>query len=314
MPVLPTSPLNQDDLRSLLQAMAANTTPSLSDRALQGAKQWAIAAHWMNQQGLTAEGRLVATKDPYLETTVTAWLLHFHFSTESESALWRDFVFEFLPEHKTFTQNELINHCLESFPDESPVKLKKQINTILKAYTDSGTPAKSKFLTQINKTYSIGNSEISNPYTIGYLLAKVWERDYKAQTIVLVNQIIDTKMGLTNILGISEEQVRQQLDILAKLEIVEQRSAKPHLAGTKTQARQSDELSYQVHRNWESALDLLEKAYENDIATPNRPLVQSLAEILDDDTESPDFLRFLEWASNLAVLEGGSNIMIKLVS
>ncbi|MFM7450454.1 MAG: DUF4007 family protein, partial [Leptolyngbyaceae cyanobacterium] len=298
----------------LLQAMATNTTPSLSDRALQGAKQWAIAANLINQQGLTAEGRVVAAKDPYLEATVTAWLIHFNLSTASQPSLWRYLVFDFLPKHQTFTQDELINHCLENFPRESPENLKKQVRLILKTYIDSQPITKIKFLIQTHKIYLVGDTEVSNSYTFGYLLAKSWEQEFRTQSSVLVNQIIDMEVDLRSILGMDEERLRQQLDILAKHEIIEQRSAKPHLAGVKPQARQGDEQFYQVHRNWESSLNLLGKAYDNDILTPNRPLVQSLAETLNEDDETPDFLRFLEWASNLAVLDGGSNIMIKLVS
>jgi ABC-type antimicrobial peptide transport system ATPase subunit len=58
----------------------------------------------------------------------------------------------------------------------------------------------------------------------------------------------------------------------------------------------------------------LEKAYESDIATPNRPLIQSLGAILDDDDDVPDFSQFLEWASRLTALDGGSNTIVKLVS
>jgi hypothetical protein len=63
---------------------------------------------------------------------------------------------------------------------------------------------------------------LSNSYTLGYLLAKFWERNFRSQSAVLVDQIVDAKMGLTSVLGITREQLRQQLDILATYEIIEQ--------------------------------------------------------------------------------------------
>jgi len=67
--------LNKDDLRSLLMHLARPSSGalSLSAGALRGANQWAIAAGLVEPQGLTTAGTLVATEDPYLETTVTDW-------------------------------------------------------------------------------------------------------------------------------------------------------------------------------------------------------------------------------------------------
>jgi hypothetical protein len=89
---------------------------------------------------------------------------------------------------------------------------------------------------------------------------------------------------------------------------------KPHLAGTKPQIKEDNEFSYQVYRCWEMATEILEKAYENDITTPNRPLTQSLEAILDNEEDVPDFSQFLEWASGLVSLEGGSNTIVRLAS
>ena len=320
MPAFPNCPLDKDDLRSLLQAIAQAppSTPlaaqtGLTTAAFRNATQWAQATHLLDERGLTPEGKLIARKDPYLEAVVTDWLMHFYLSL-GDLSLWSYFLYEFLPEHSSFTQDELFNHCIQSFIIESPDKLKKSLRLILKTYIEPQAIAKNKFLMQDNKRYSTGNSDLSNPYTVGYLLAKIWERDFKSQSAVLSDQIVNAEMGLANVLGINSEQLRQQLDTLANYEIIEQRSAKPHLTGTKPQIERDTTSSYQVIRSWETAAELLEKAYENDIATPNRPLIQSLGAILDDDDDIPDFSHFLDWASELFVIEGGSNTMIKLVS
>jgi Protein of unknown function (DUF4007) len=310
----PTHPLRKADLRSLLSQMAhPSTASSLSTTALHRTTQWATAASLIDERGLTPEGRLVATKDPYLETTVTDWLIHFHLSLV-ERSLWKYFVYEFLPDHVSFTQDEFFSCCADIFITESPDKLKKSLRLILRTYIELEAIAKSKFLMQDKKRYLVGEPDLSNSYTIGYLLARVWERDFKSQAAVLIDEIVNAEMGLSNVLGIDEEHLRQQLDNLAKYEIIEQRSAKPHLTGTKTQTEIDTTSSYQVIRGWETAAELLEKAYENDIATPNRPLIQSLASVLDDDDEIPNLSQLLEWVSELVVLEGGSKIMIKLVS
>ncbi len=309
--VLP--PLKKDVLRSLLSHSRSATAPAPSTAELRNAQWWAIEADLLNEQGLTPEGALVVDKDPYLETTVTDWLIHFHVSSGDHN-LWKYFVFEFLSEHSEFSQAELSESCIYLFQSESPDILHKNVQLILKTYSDNGAIAKSRFLTPVGENYSIGHPDLSNPYTVGYLLAKVWERDFQKQSAVLVDAIVDADRGLTSVLGISQEQLRQQLDILARHGVIEQRSAKPHLSDTKPPTKSEGELPYQVYRCWETAIELLEKAYEQDMATPNRPLIQALGSLLDDDEDVPDFSKFLEWASGVISLEGGSNTIIRLAS
>lgn len=309
--VLP--PLKKDALRSLLSQSRLPAAPTPSTAELRSARQWAIAANLLNEQGLTPEGTLVIGKDPYLEATVTDWLIHFHVSSGDRS-LWKYFVYEFLSEHSEFSQVELSESCIHVFQSESPETLRKNAQLILKTYAEKGALARSQFLTPVGKNYSIGHPDLSNPYTVGYLLAKVWERDFQKQPAVLVDAIVDAEKGLTSVLGINKEQLRQQLDVLARHGVIEQRSAKPHLSDTRPPIKTEVELSYQVYRCWETSIELLEKAYEQDMATPNRPLIQALGSLLDDDEDVPDFSKFLEWASGLISLEGGSNTIIRLAS
>ena len=318
-----TRPLDKADLRSLLLAIAQAPlgTPlvslteqtGLTKAAFRNAIEWAQATYLLDERGLTPEGKLVVTKDPYLETTVTDWLMHFHLSLGDRS-LWRYFVYEFLPEHLTFTQDELLSCCVEAFAIESPEQLKKSVRLLLKTYTEPQAIAKSKFLTHEKKLYLTGHSNLSNVYIIGYFLAKRWQYKFESQLTLLIDQITSTEMGLVSILGINQEHLGQQLDVLANHKIIEQRSTKLHLSNSKSQPKEEGELSYQIYRYWETAAELLEQAYEKDIETPNRPLMQSLANVLDDNDGIPDLSQFLEWASGLVALEGGSNTMIKLAS
>jgi ethanolamine utilization cobalamin adenosyltransferase len=55
-----THPLRKDQLRALLLQEASRLTPSAERKAI----EWAIAAHLIDEQGLTIEGRLVE-KDSY---------------------------------------------------------------------------------------------------------------------------------------------------------------------------------------------------------------------------------------------------------
>ena len=226
MLTLPTCPLNKTHLRSLLGAIAQSppgtslaAQTGLTTAAFRNATQWARAANLLDDRGLTPEGKLVATKDPYLETTVTDWLIHFHLSLGDRS-LWHYFVYEFLSKHSLFTQEELLDSCIEVFSTESPDQLKKSLRLILKTYTEPQAIAKNKFLMQNKKRYSTGDSDLSNSYAVGYLLAKIWERDFKLQSAVLIDEIVNAEMGLANVLGINREHLRQKLDILAKYGII----------------------------------------------------------------------------------------------
>lgn len=293
--------LRKADVAGLLaqwQTGAAIDSRQVSPAALRAAQQWAKAANLLDEQGLTPEGQLVVTKDPYLEASVTDWLIHFNLSQDDRS-LWKYVVHDFLPKHSSFTLDELLKGCIEGFTTASPDQLKKHLRLILRTYTEPQAIVKNKFLIQDKKQYSTGNSELSNPYTVGYLLAKIWERDFKSQLSVLVDELLDSKTSLEKALGITREQLRQQLDILAKHDIIEQRSARPHLAGSQPSKKQEGDKTYQIIRCWDDSIQLLETAYEHDMATPNQPLMRSLAGILDDDDDLPDFSQFLEWVVHL---------------
>jgi hypothetical protein len=73
------APLNKTDLRSLFQSI--ETSVPVTSRQAKAAQKWAKAIRWLDEESVTPEGRLVLEKDPYLEATVTDWLIHFYLSS-----------------------------------------------------------------------------------------------------------------------------------------------------------------------------------------------------------------------------------------
>ncbi len=311
-------PLNKADLRQCLAIWAelpeatvgtvANQT-GLSRQRVSSARQWAILSNLLNLQGLTDIGQLALEKDPYFEATVTAWVIHF-FSSLNGNGLqpkpekpsnWgfpTFVIYDFLSSKSFFTQEELVQSALQLLEDNG---LEADVKVWLKTYIQKDGIKNCQFLTHSGNSYTAGNPNLQNSYTVSYLLANIWQRDFGGQHLLLVNDLIDSQMGLSEVLGIQEPQLREQLDRLAELEVIEQRSAKPHKMGTQPERRQPQETSYIVVRCWESPLELLAKAYEQDPAIPNRPLIQSLEGIFDDDDdgELPFLSSVQTWLSNL---------------
>lgn len=306
--------LRKDDLRLLLSSIIRSEVDKaeMSPSTYRQIADWATRAQLLNRQGqLTSEGELVAMKDPHLETTVTDWLIHFNLSENDD--LWNYFVHDFLPQNSTFSCDELVSSRIQNLPSNL-VNEEDEITSIPENYLESGALANIQLLKEEHQLLSIDQPNLSNQYTVGYLLAKIWDREFKKHSAIPVDRILDPEVKLSSVLGIDSSELREQIDLLAEAEIIEQRSAKPFAAGIKPPIRQADEFFYQVYRCWENPTELLEKAYENDIATPNRPLIQSLSNVLDDDDDVPDFSQFLEWASHLSILDCKPKNRIRLAS
>lgn len=293
--------LCKDDLRLLL---AEKNQPTLQASKLsplnhQKAVEWATEARLLDEQGLTPEGRLIVVKDPYLETAVTDWLIHLNLS--QGNSLWRYFVHEFLFENPTFYRDELLIACQKKFALDLTT-LEKQVDVILGSYLNQNSIEKTRFISKVEGLYSIGQSDLSNPYTVGYLLAKVWETEFGTQSTVLINQILEAHIKISSILGTSYEQLDKQIEFLEMAEIVELYSMSSRSSPIKQRRRKDKTSVYQVYRCWNESIELLVKAYDNDMETPNKPLIQVLEDFLDNDV--PDFSQFLEWATQLTVLDG----------
>jgi hypothetical protein len=225
---------------------------------------WAVRAGLVRHKFLSPEGAIVLEKDAYLESLVTDWLMHFYLSfgdkglsqppeKPSEWGGWSYLVYEFLPEHSSFTVEELVRHSATIFTEEREDNLSKNLMMVLKAYVvppnkNELSPLKGcSFITKYGDNFTTGEADLPNPYLIGYFLAKLWERDFGDTTSVVTADILGQKMGLAPILGLEKEALQERLNELETLSLIEQRrTVSPS----------------QVIRRWDSAINLLEKAYD----------------------------------------------------
>lgn len=230
-------------------------------------KSWAIRSGLISSNRLSPEGEIVWRLDSYLESNITDWLMHFYLSfgdkglqpppkTPANWGGWSYFVYVFLPCYNTFTINELLHHSASVFEEATSERLTDKFRIVLKAYIglspkNEQAPLQScKFIQKLEADkFVAGNASIPNPYMIGYLLAKLWERDFRDTTSVLTNDVLQQRMGLAPALGIDSEALQKHLDTLEAFAIIEQRR-------TVSPA--------QIIRRWDNPLSLLEKAYAND--------------------------------------------------
>ena len=263
--------LKKEDIIKVIQAAAeekglADTTEGLMARTSLGnqkvgpMKSWAIRTGLVSGNYLSPEGKIVLEKDVYLESNITEWLMHFYLSFGDKGLQsppddpaqwggWSYFVYTFLPQHSTFTGDDLLHHSVLVFDQEIPKNLLKKFRFVLRAYTESQALASCKFLTLEKDQYLAGYARLPNPYLVGYFLAKLWERDFKDEGSVLTESILNHKMGLAPALGVKAEVLQEQLNALEAYGIIEQRRAVP---------------PFQVIPRWDKPLALLEKAYDSD--------------------------------------------------
>ncbi|GAC1462385.1 MAG: hypothetical protein NVS2B14_16290 [Chamaesiphon sp.] len=266
-----TFALKKEDLLKILQAATEEKgledsleglmeRTGLGNRKVGPIKSWATRAGLISGHYLSDEGKIVLAKDPYLESTVTEWLMHFYLSLGNQGMKkppddpadwggWSYFVYTFLAQHNTFTVDELENYSKVIFDQESPKNLLKRFKFVLRAYTESQALGSCKFLTLEEDQYFAGHARLPNPYLVGYFLAKLWERDFNGEGSVLTEFILNHKMGLGPVLGVKPESLQEQLNALEAYGIIEQRRAVP---------------PFQVIPRWDRSLALLEKAYDSD--------------------------------------------------
>ncbi len=266
-----TFALKKEDLLKILQAAAEetglkDTLAGLMERTSLGNKKVVPMKSWASRSGLVAgdflspEGKLILSKDPDLESPLTNWVMHFYLSfgdkglqrpptTPAEWGGWTYFIYTFLPNYRTFTSDDLVHTSALVFEQEPTKNLTKNFKIALRAYTEDTALGNCKFLIQEADRYIAGQSNLPNPYLVGYLLAKLWERDLQDATSALTQSLLNHPMGLTNVLGISAAAAQEQLNILESHGIIEQRRAVP---------------PFQVIPHWDDPLTLLEKAYDSD--------------------------------------------------
>jgi hypothetical protein len=112
--------LNRERLAKLLRYALEN--PGLKDKEL--AEPFGFGApfaqryrNWLYRVGLTdlrlpmqltPMGKVVYKYDPALEAAITQWFIHWELTTDPERAeTWHFFYHKFLPNHETFTRDDL---------------------------------------------------------------------------------------------------------------------------------------------------------------------------------------------------------------
>jgi hypothetical protein len=209
---------------------------------------------------LTPEGAFILKTDPFLESPLTDWFMHFYLSfgdkgltpppdDPAEWGGWTWFVYKFLPKYFTFTIDNLLYAAGQTFENETNKKLEKNFRYVFRAYTEAEALEKCQFLQKLdNNKYVGGEAKLPNPYLIAYFLAKLWERDYADTSSIVTDDLLNHKMGLAPMLGLEPPILQDQLNKLEVFGLIEQRRTVP---------------PFQTVRRWDSPLSLLEQAYAN---------------------------------------------------
>lgn len=231
----------------------------LGNKKVTPMKSWARRSGLVRDNYLTPEGKIILAKDPYLQSPITDWYMHFYLSfgdnglatppdTPADWGGWTWFVYSFLPEYFTFNTANLFYEAGQTFSDDAK-QIEKNLRYVLRAYTESEALAACQFLQKIDTTkYIAGEAQLPNPYLIGYFLSKLWERDFGDTTSIVTDDILNHKMGLAPLLGLEPATLQEQLDKLEIFGLIEQWRTVP---------------PFQSIRRWESPLALLEQAYAN---------------------------------------------------
>lgn len=264
-----TFALKKEDLRKILQAATEvkglkdnrdglMKRTGLGNEKVLRIKSWAIRSGLVRNDFLSPEGKLVLDHDPLLESPITDWFMHFYLSLGDKGLApppahpadwggWTYFIYQFLPQNPRFTTENLVYDSSTIFEQETSKKLEKNFRYVLRAYTEPDAIATCEFIQAIEPNrYQAGQANLPNTYLIGYILAKLWERDFPNSTSVLTDDLLNHPMGLTPVLGLEPDTAQEQLDKLESLALIEQRRSVP---------------PFQVVRRWDDPLELLEKAY-----------------------------------------------------
>jgi hypothetical protein len=219
-------------------------------------KSWATRAGFITGSHLSSQGKIIVANDIYLNSLLTNWYIHFYFSLGSSGLAapptdpaewggWTWFVYSFLPEHFSFTTENLVYEAIQVFDNEP--KLEKNFRYVLRAYTDAEALESCQFLQKLSDNkYIAGEARLPNPYMVGFFLAKLWERDFGETDSVVTDDILNHKMGLAPLLGLEPTTLQTQLDKLEIFGLIEQRRTVP---------------PFQTVRRWQTPLTLLEQAY-----------------------------------------------------
>ncbi|WP_204103046.1 MULTISPECIES: DUF4007 family protein [Spirulina sp. CCY15215] len=223
-------------------------------------KSWAIRSGLVHNHYLSSEGKIVMECDRYLESPITAWLMHFYLclggnglqappQSATEWGGWTYFIFEFLGDRNSFTLDDFFQGCEANFELTNSKTVKTLLRTLMRTYTDPASILSrcQLFSLESNNRYKINRITPPNIYLIGYFLAKLWERDFPETTSILTEKVLLQPYGLGPILNIEPDILQGCLTQLETKAIVEQRRTVPPA---------------QIVCRWDDPLKLLEKAYQ----------------------------------------------------
>lgn len=222
-------------------------------------KAWSIRSGLVDRETgkLTPQGAIARKHDPYLQSPVTDWLMHFYLSFSDKGLEtpppdpvdwggWTWFVYSFLPQRKNFTRQELESYAGSVFT-KAAKNIAKDLNILLRAYIEPHAIFGCGFVkTNEKDKFVVAQANQPNDYLIAYLLTQLWERDFGDTNSIQTREISQQKLGLKEVLGINADALQTILDRLEAKAIIEQnRAVSPA----------------ETVRRWHNPVDLLEKAY-----------------------------------------------------
>jgi hypothetical protein len=272
-----TFALKKEDLLKVLKVAEIeglqHSTSDLSRKTGLGVKKVTPMMTWLTRSGLicdkqlTPEGFEVIKNDPYLESPVTDWLMHFNLSfgnlprihlflnsmpqSVCELGGWSYFIFNFLPKNLRFSLDELVEESSHIFTKHPKKDIRKNFKMLLRAYTEPYALKSCHVVSKIEENiYAKPDKVISNGYITAYILAKLWQRDFLHDEMVDSNHLLDKRFGFLELLGNSVNLFWDNMEKLEELNIVQ---FKFH-AKTKNN---------QIRRCWSHPTVLLKNAYQS---------------------------------------------------
>lgn len=254
-----TAAQEEGGLNAPLEVLMAKT--GLGNKKVGPMKSWAARSGLVADGRLTPEGQIVVECDSALNSPVTDWLMHFYLSLSGKGLNpaparaadwggWTYFVYDFLPGRSAFSLGDLLFYAKKEFAEEKESILNSNFRLLLRAYTEREALSPIELLTGSEADgFRCNAAKLPNAYAVGFVLARVWERDFGAVASAPTEDVMAHPLGLAKVLGLAREQIHTHLDALEARSIIEQR---------KTVS------PFQIVRRWNDPLDLLKKAYESD--------------------------------------------------
>ena len=268
-----TFALKKEDLIKVLKVAKSEglqySTSVLSQKTGLGMKKVTPMISWLTRGGLlcnrqlTPEGFEVLKHDPYLESPVTDWLIHFYLSFGNlprqplflnpmpndifDLGGWSYFIFEFLPKHAHFSLDELAEKSSRIFSVHSVKHIRNNFKILLRAYTDSYALASCQIIKKVDSnTYATSTPTLPNNYIAAYMFSKLWERDVLHSETMALERLLDKRFGFLEVLASPDKSLWSHLEAMEKLKVISIHSEKP----------------IQIRRSWSHPISLLYNAYQ----------------------------------------------------